>query len=57
MARDLAAALAGQAAFPVTPFESLEAGVTVMAIDQAMDEARLVDCAPLWAAYDAARAG
>jgi predicted dehydrogenase len=55
MARDLAAAMAQTAVFPVTPFESLEAGLTVMAIDQAMDTAQMVDCAPLWADYDAAR--
>lgn len=57
MARDLRAALEGQAAFPVTPHDSLEAGLTVMAIDQAMDEGRLVDCGPIWDAYDAARSG
>jgi predicted dehydrogenase len=55
MARDLAAAMAKTAAFPVTPFESLEAGLTVMAIDQAMDAAQMIDCAPLWADFDAAR--
>jgi predicted dehydrogenase len=57
MARDLLASLEGGAAFPVTPFESLEAGLTVMAIDRAMDEAAMVDCADMWARYDAARAG
>lgn len=55
MARDLAAALGG-AAFPVTPQESLEAGLTVMAIDKAMADRTLVDCAPMWAAFDAALA-
>jgi len=55
MAVDLLAALDGERPFPVTPWESLEAGLTVMAIDRAMDERRLVDCAPMWAAYDAAR--
>ena len=57
MALDLLASLDQGAAFPVTPYESMEAGLTVMAIDQAMDEGRLIDCAPMWAAYDAARAG
>jgi len=57
MARDLRAALAGEAAFPVTPWDSLEAGLTVMAIDQAMSAGAVVDCAPLWARYDAARDG
>jgi predicted dehydrogenase len=55
MAKDLRAALEGKAAFPVTPFESMEAGLTVMAIDKAMTEGRMVDCAPMWADYDAAR--
>jgi predicted dehydrogenase len=57
MARDLLASLEAGAAFPVTPFESLEAGLTVMAIDRAMDEGAMVDCAPMWARYDAARMG
>ena len=56
MARDLLAALEGHAAFPVTPGDSLEAGLTVMAIDQSLDAGAMVDCAPMWAAYDAARA-
>ena len=55
MAKDLLATLQTGAAFPVTPYESMEAGLTVMAIDRAMTERRLVDCAPIWAAYDAAR--
>jgi predicted dehydrogenase len=55
MATDLLATLANGAAFPVTPYESMEAGLTVMAIDRAMTERRLVDCVPMWAEYDAAR--
>ena len=55
MALDLAAALDGAAPFPVTPWDSLEAGLTVMAIDRAMETRQLVDCAPMWAAYDHAR--
>ena len=55
MALDLLAALEGRAPFPVTPRESLEAGLTVMAIDQAMAERRQIDCAPMWAAFDAAQ--
>jgi predicted dehydrogenase len=55
MAKDLLATLQTGAAFPVTPYESMEAGLTVMAIDRAMSERRLVDCAPMWADYDAAR--
>jgi predicted dehydrogenase len=57
MALDLKATLETGAAFPVTPYESMEAGLTVMAIDRAMEEGRVVDCGPMWAAYDAARAG
>ncbi|QUD86935.1 Gfo/Idh/MocA family protein [Phenylobacterium montanum] len=57
MALDLLASLEGRAAFPVTAHDSLEAGLTVMAIDRAMDERRMVECAPMWAAYDAARKG
>ena len=57
MALDLLAAMEGRAAFPVTPFDSMEAGLTVMAIDQAMEEKSMVDCAPMWARFDAARSG
>ena len=57
MARDLLAALEGRAAFPVTPRESMEAGLTVMAVDRAMREGCVVDCAQMWAAYDAAMCG
>ena len=49
------AALDGRAAFPVTPYDSMEAGLTVMAIDKAMEEKRVVECGAMWAAYDAAR--
>ena len=55
MAKDLLATLETGAAFPVTPYESMEAGLTVMAIDKAMNERRLVDCAPMWTEYDSAR--
>jgi predicted dehydrogenase len=54
MARDLLAAIERRAAFPVTPSESMEAGLTVMAIDPAMRDRRLIDCAPMWADYDRA---
>ena len=54
MARDLLATLSAGAPFPVTPFDSLEAGLTVMAIDEAMRSGQVVDCAPMWARYDAA---
>jgi hypothetical protein len=54
MAVDLKSALENRAQFPVTPYESMEAGLTVMAIDRAMLSKQLVDCAPMWARYDAA---
>ena len=54
MARDLLAAVEGRAPFPVTPGDSLEAGITVMALDEARRTASLVDLAPMWALYDAA---
>ena len=57
MALDLLATLDQGAAFPVTPYESMEAGLTVMAIDRAMEAGQVRDCAPMRAEYDAARAG
>ena len=54
MARDLLAALEGRTAFPVTPGDSMEAGLTVMAIDLAMSEGTVVDCRPMWSEYDSA---
>jgi predicted dehydrogenase len=54
MARDLLASLQDGATFPVTPFEGLEAGLTVMAIDEAMTSGEMLDCRPMWARYDAA---
>jgi predicted dehydrogenase len=54
MARDLLATLNEGAAFPVTPYDSLEAGLTVMAIDEAMASGEVLDCRPMWARYDAA---
>ncbi len=42
--------------FPVTPRESMEAGLTVMAMDEAAARGEMVDCAPMWAQFDAARA-
>ncbi len=55
MALDLLASLRDGAVFPVTPFDSLEAGLTVMAIDEAMECGEVLDCRPMWARYDAAR--
>jgi predicted dehydrogenase len=56
MARDLLVTLDKDAQFPVTPYDSLEAGLVVMAIDRAMETKQVVDCAPIWANYDGARA-
>jgi len=55
MAADLLAALDGRARFPVTPADSMEAGLTVMAIDQSAARGEMVDCREMWAAFDAAR--
>lgn len=55
MARDLLATMETGAPFPVTPWDSMEAGLTMMAIDQAMAEGTIIGCAPMWARYDAAR--
>jgi predicted dehydrogenase len=54
MARDLLDALEGRAAFPVTPLESMEAGLAVMAVDRAMRSGTVVDCARMWSDYDLA---
>ncbi len=55
MAIDLLTALEGRAPFPVTPRDSLEAGLTAMAIDEAQTRAETVDCGPMWEKFDAAR--
>jgi hypothetical protein len=54
MAIELLAALDGERAFPVTPADSLEAGLTVMAIDEAALTGEVVDMRPTWARLDAA---
>jgi predicted dehydrogenase len=54
MARDLLATIENGKPFPVTPQESMEAGLTVVAIDRAMEAKCVVDCVPMWARYDAA---
>ena len=55
MAIYLLAAMEGRAAFPVTAFDSMEAGLTVMAIDEALETGEVLDCRPMWARYDEAR--
>ncbi len=53
MAQDLVAALNG-AEFPVSPFQAIEAGLTVMAIDRAQAMGQIVDCTAMWATLDTA---
>lgn len=53
MGRDLAAHLLEGKPFPVNAYDAMVAGLTVMAIDRAMQEGTVVDCAPLWARLDA----
>lgn len=55
MAHDLIAALQGRAAFPVRPGDAVDAGLTVMAIDRAMEEGRVVDLGETWRALGALR--
>lgn len=55
MARDLLATLETGAVFPVTPYDAMEAGLTVMAIDQAMAARVMLDCGEMWAGLDEAR--
>ena len=54
MARDLLAALGNEADFPVSPFQAIEAGLTVMAIDKAQALGQVVDCTAMWTTLDAA---
>lgn len=54
MAKDLLDSLEGREVFPVTAHDSMEAGLTVMAIDRAMRDRALIDCAAMWDDYDAA---
>lgn len=52
MGRDLAAHLLDGAPFPVHVRDAMIAGLTVMAVDQAMATGNVVDCAPLWEKLD-----
>ena len=54
MARDLIAAMTDESAFPVTPFQAIEAGLTVMAIDKAQEMGEVVDCSAIWDTLDTA---
>ncbi|WP_342076945.1 Gfo/Idh/MocA family oxidoreductase [Yoonia sp. SS1-5] len=58
MARDLMSYIAGDLnSLPLSCIDALEAGVTAMAMDQAMAAGMVVDLADTWAAFDAALAG
>jgi predicted dehydrogenase len=54
MARDLIAALKDETAFPVSPFQAIEAGLTVMAIDKAQAMGQVIDCTAIWDTLDTA---
>jgi predicted dehydrogenase len=56
MATDLLNTFEKGAKFPVTVEDSMEAGLTVMAIDRAQERAETIDCRDMWSAYDEARA-
>jgi predicted dehydrogenase len=55
MAADLLAVFEKGVKFPVTVEDSMEAGLTVMAIDRAQDRAETLDLRDMWSAYDEAR--
>jgi hypothetical protein len=52
MAFDLLATLRDGCKFPVAPQAALEAGLTVMAIDQAADSGAVVDMRDWWRQLD-----
>ncbi|MGH6987571.1 MAG: Gfo/Idh/MocA family protein [Caulobacteraceae bacterium] len=52
MVLDLLAAIEGRADFPAGPVEALEAGLTVMALDEAQRRGAVVDLAPTWERLD-----
>ncbi len=54
MAHDLIGALKGEAAFPVSPYHAIEAGLTVMAMDKSLAGGHVVDCTAMWTTLDAA---
>jgi len=57
MARDIAAHMQDGAPLPVSVHDALEAGLLAMSIDAARRSGAVVDMAPVWAEYDAARVG
>jgi hypothetical protein len=52
----LVAALDGRAPFPVSVEDSMVAGLTVMAIDEAADSGTVIDCTGVWSQFDQNRA-
>ena len=52
MARQLAAHMMDGKPFPVTAYDALVAGLSVMAVDQAAQTGEVVDCAPWWRRLD-----
>lgn len=55
MAEDLMAYIAGDLAhLPLSCVDALEAGLTALAMDEAMRKSQVVDLAPTWKALDAA---
>jgi predicted dehydrogenase len=56
MVHDLVAALDGRAPFPVSVEDSMVAGLTVMAIDEAADSGTVIDCTGVWSQFDQNRA-
>lgn len=53
MARDLAGHMLDGRPFPVSAYDALVAGLTVMAVDRAAQTGQVVDCQPLWHQLDA----
>jgi predicted dehydrogenase len=53
MARDLAAHMLDDRPFPVSAYDALVAGLTVMAVDRSAETGQVVDCQPLWHRLDA----
>lgn len=54
MARDIVARVIDGTPYPVTPLDALIAGLTVMGVDRAADEGRVVDMDPVWRRLDEA---
>jgi predicted dehydrogenase len=57
MARDIAARVFVNKPFPVTAYDALVAGLTVMAVDRAAASGTVIDCRTMWDTLDAAYRG